>query len=186
MDLSSNNIHIDSSLRNSACTSRRFQTVGWQPRKQTIFRKKYEGRTSMTLHYLVFYYLLADIPGVTRVFIYPTPESCSNIHTQTHTLLPRYLFIQICYQTNAHKPIHIYIYNIYIRCLYIHIVICVPSLVEIVPGVPELHLSGVIYHRIPHCPETQKFRYFTVMWHRTWSARFTYLNTIGRTFVCMF
>jgi hypothetical protein len=29
-------------------------------------------------------------------------------------------------------------YNIYIRFLYIHTAICVPSLVEITPGVPEL------------------------------------------------
>jgi hypothetical protein len=42
--------------------------------------------------------LLADIPGVTRVFIYPTPESCSNIHTQTqththtHTLTPVFIY----------------------------------------------------------------------------------------------
>jgi hypothetical protein len=65
-----------------------------------------------------FIYILADIPGVTQVFVYPTPESCSNIHrhrerererererharAHTHSLsrslslLPRYLFIPIC------------------------------------------------------------------------------------------
>jgi uncharacterized membrane protein YoaT (DUF817 family) len=84
--------------------------------------------TPFYLQYIYIYiyiYILADIPGFTRVFIYPN-------------------------QTNAHTPIHICIYNIYIRFLYIHIVICVPSLVEIAPGVPELCLSGVIYHQIPH------------------------------------
>jgi hypothetical protein len=115
---------------------------------------------------LVFINILADIPGASLVFINPTPDSCSNIYiyiyiyiythartrTHKHKFLPRYLFIPICYQTNAHTPIHIYIYNIYlyIRFLYKHIVICVPSLIEIVQGVPELCLSGVIYHRILH------------------------------------
>jgi hypothetical protein len=45
-------------------------------------------------------------------------------------------------QTHIHP--FIYIYNIHIRFLYIHIVICVPSLVEIALGVPEFCLSGVI------------------------------------------
>jgi hypothetical protein len=92
--------------------------------------------------------------------------------------LPGYLFILIFCQTNAHTAIHMY--NIYIRFLYIHIDICITSLVEIAPGVPELRLSGVIYRQIPHWPETQKFWHFTVMWHRSWSGRFTYLNKNGR------
>jgi hypothetical protein len=64
--------------------------------------------------------------------------------------------------------------------------LCVPSLVEIAPEVPELRLSGVIYHQIPHWPETHKYRYFTGMWHRSWSALFTYLSRNGLLFVCMY
>jgi hypothetical protein len=51
--------------------------------------------------------------------------------------LPGYLFIHIFYQTNTHTSILLYI--IYkIIFLYMYIVICVSSLVEIAPGVPEL------------------------------------------------
>jgi hypothetical protein len=44
------------------------------------------------------------------------------MHTHTHTHIHPFIYI-------------LYIYKIFI---YIHIVICVPSLVEIAPGVPEL------------------------------------------------
>jgi hypothetical protein len=128
----------------------------------TLRRRK----TLSPWYYLFIYlYLLYNntswLPGVARVFIYP--NLLSEKRTYNHS------YIQV-----------------YTRFLYIHIVMCVPSLVEIALGVPELCLSVVIYHRILHWPETQKFRYFTVMWHRSWSGRFTYLNTNGRMFVCMF
>jgi hypothetical protein len=99
---------------------------------------------------IAIYTELARIPGFTRVFIHPTPESCSNIHTQTqkHTLLPQYLFIPIYYQINSHKPIHIY--NIYIRFLHIHTAICVPSLVEIAPVVSEL-CPNIRTHVLKNC-----------------------------------
>jgi hypothetical protein len=138
------------------------------------------------------YNILADIPGVTLVFIYPTPDSCSNthththtqIHTDTHTHTNSYPGIYLSQSAIRQTHIQPFIY-IYMKFLYKHIVICVPSLIEIAPGVPELCLSGVIYHRILHWAEAQKFRYFTVMWHRSWSARFTSLNTNGRMFVCI-
>jgi hypothetical protein len=90
-------------------------------------------------------------------FRYLDTEQCRYTHTHTHILAHYKRYPGIFYQTNAHTPIHIYIY----------IVICVPSLVEIAPGVPELCLSGVIYDQFLQWPETQKFRFFTVMWRRT-------------------
>jgi hypothetical protein len=114
----------------------------------------------------------------------------THTHIHTQTLTPVFIYPNLLSdkRTYTHSYIYIYIYiiHIYVRFLYKHIVICVPSLIEIAPGVPELCLSGVIYHRILHWPETQKFRHFTVMWHRSCSARFTYLNTNGRMFVCTF
>jgi hypothetical protein len=38
-------------------------------------------------------------------------------------------------------------------------------------------------HQILHWQETQKFRYFTVVWHRSWSGRFTYRNRNGCMYV---
>jgi hypothetical protein len=100
------------------------------------------------------------------------PELCPNIQTHTHT--------------HTYTYIHFYIYR-YINKILIHTYRhMLPSLVEIAPGVPELRLSGVIFHQIPHWPETQKFTYFTVMWHHTSSGRLTYLDTNGRMFVRMF
>jgi hypothetical protein len=75
----------------------------------------------------------------------------------------------------------IYLSQSSIRKTHIH-----PFIYIIAPGVPELCLSGVVYHRILHWPETHKFRYFTVIWHRTWSGRFTYLNTNRSMSVCTF
>jgi hypothetical protein len=72
----------------------------------------------------VHLFITSWLPGVTRVFIIP-----------------------IFYQTNTHTSIYIYIsvyiYNIYaiykmiFLYMYEYIFICVPSLVEIAPGVPD-------------------------------------------------
>jgi hypothetical protein len=114
------------------------------------------------------------IPGVTRLFIYPTPESCSlarslaRTHARAHThrvfIYPKLLSDK---RTNTPSYTHI-------RFLYIHIVVWTLSLVEIAPGVDLsvwCHLSANSADRRP------KFRYFTVLRHRTWRGWFTYLLT---------
>jgi hypothetical protein len=58
-------------------------------------------------------------------------------HTLTHTSIFMYVL--------AYFPVVVRVF-IYPNL----IVICVPSLIEIAPGVPELCLSGVIYHQILH------------------------------------
>jgi hypothetical protein len=69
------------------------------------------------IYIYIYIYILADYPA-----------------------LPGYLFNPIFYRTNTYTSIFIYrLYIIYkIIFLYMYVVIRVPSLVEIAPGVPEL------------------------------------------------
>jgi hypothetical protein len=123
-------------------------------------------RVMLLYIYKVFIHVVTCVPSL--VEIAPgVPELCWNVHTHMHPFL---FYTHTRTRTRARA-----------RFLYIHIDICVPSMIEITP---ELRLSGVIYHQIPQSPETQKFRYFTVMWHHSWSVLLTYLNRNGRTFVC--
>jgi hypothetical protein len=75
---------------------RMYHTLQWQP---------YSKRSCPWLppSLSLLYFLLADIPGVNRVFIYPTPESCSNTHTHTHARA----------RTRAHTHTHTY------PCIYL-------------------------------------------------------------------
>jgi hypothetical protein len=62
--------------------------------------------------------------------------------------------------------------NIYIRFLYIHIVMCTKfgwnrSRHSIVMSV-WCYISFYFPRQILHWPETQKYRFFTIMWHRSW------------------
>jgi hypothetical protein len=66
----------------------------------------------------ILYFCTSWLLGVVRVFTYPISIRQTHIHPFTYTYI---------------------IYIIYkIILLYMYIVICVPSLVEIAPGVPEL------------------------------------------------
>jgi hypothetical protein len=98
----------------------------------------------------------------------------------------------------------VYIYIV----TYTSIYVCVYSFIYLLADYPAL--SGYLFIRIFYLfswnrsrrsrvmslwyyppqilrwSKTQKCRYFTVMWHRDWSGRFTYLNRNGCMFVCMF